>query len=419
HFSKGWNIINDITDGGDCEVNWDNDAIYYYQANQTMKRNFNNQNSNLYDNYFDWFIGMKYELNPDDPYLVYFGRRKKIEAGIYLARFCKYNEKTQELHMRDAPSGVSAIGAIGINTRNEIMIADYDWSDANTPNRLNLSLDDGLTWSDLSESNVFEYNNGSWVNYGSLKNLLAWRSIGDILFNPFNPDEVWLAVEGIQFKDGSTTTGKFRVLRSNDLGQNWYDYSENLPPFPVMALEYQMGTNGVLFAGTDAGVYYRSPSMAQWECFNNGIPICIITDLDYNPCNGYLYASTQGRAIFKTKVPFVSDYQSVISPPATVVWNKPMRIANDVVIEPGAVLIIKSKVYLSENVRFIVKRSGKLIIDGGHLTNACGLFWHGIEVWGNSNQRQLVTQQGWVRIINGGTIENSNMGIYTNRPLEM
>ncbi|MDP3013492.1 MAG: NosD domain-containing protein, partial [Candidatus Subteraquimicrobiales bacterium] len=69
--------------------------------------------------------------------------------------------------------------------------------------------------------------------------------------------------------------------------------------------------------------------------------------------------------------------------------------------------------------KIVIARGSELFVDGGQLTSLDNFPWHGIEVWGNSNQSQLVTQQGWVRVINGGTIENSNMGIYTNRPLEM
>ncbi len=41
--------------------------------------------------------------------------------------------------------------------------------------------------------------------------------------------------------------------------------------------------------------------------------------------------------------------------------------------------------------------------------------WKGIEVWGNSEEVQNHLYQGWVKVIGGGTIENSLMGIFTNR----
>jgi hypothetical protein len=101
----------------------------------------------------------------------------------------------------------------------------------------------------------------------------------------------------------------------------------------------------------------------------------------------------------------------------TVTWDLPRRQAGDVVVMPGAELTLTSTLYMQPDTRIIVRRDGKLVIDGGSVTSVgTGLRWRGIEVWGNSSQPQQVTHQGWVRIINGGSVKNSVMGIYTNRP---
>jgi subtilisin family serine protease len=101
----------------------------------------------------------------------------------------------------------------------------------------------------------------------------------------------------------------------------------------------------------------------------------------------------------------------------TVTWDLPRRQAGDVVVMPGAELTLTSTLYMQPDTRIIVRRGGKLVIDGGSVTSVgTGLRWRGIEVWGNSSQPQQVTHQGWVRIINEGSVKNSVMGIYTNRP---
>ena len=99
-----------------------------------------------------------------------------------------------------------------------------------------------------------------------------------------------------------------------------------------------------------------------------------------------------------------------------VVWDTPRHQAGNVIIEPGASLTLTSMLYMHPETRIIVKRGAKLNIDQGTVTSA-GFqnFWTGIEVWGTSSQRQLVMHQGWVRIVNGGSVKNSEMGIYTNR----
>ncbi|MFU8845030.1 MAG: S8 family serine peptidase, partial [Bacteroidales bacterium] len=101
----------------------------------------------------------------------------------------------------------------------------------------------------------------------------------------------------------------------------------------------------------------------------------------------------------------------------TITWDLPRRQAGDVVVMPGAELTLTSTLYMQPETRIIVRRGGKLVIDGGSVTSVgTGLRWRGIEVWGNSAQPQQVVYQGWVRIINEGSVKNSVMGIYTNRP---
>ncbi|MEZ5196325.1 MAG: hypothetical protein R2764_07995 [Bacteroidales bacterium] len=80
----------------------------------------------------------------------------------------------------------------------------------------------------------------------------------------------------------------------------------------------------------------------------------------------------------------------------------------------GSILTIQSEVGFVEDGKLIVERGGKLIVDGGVLTNVIeDILWQGIELWGTKNATQNPIDQGWVRIINGGTIENAIVGIKT------
>jgi len=143
-------------DGGDSEVNWHDQSIYYYQANECMYTS-SKPGIPIYDSPNNWFIGMKYELNPNDPYTVYFGRRR---SGSQPAYFMIYNETTDNLTIRHAPPDVSAVGPIGINQSNVLFFADYSIASESIPNRLNKSIDDGQSWVDMSFKPVSEYING-------------------------------------------------------------------------------------------------------------------------------------------------------------------------------------------------------------------------------------------------------------------
>jgi len=116
---------------------------------------------------------------------------------------------------------------------------------------------------------------------------------------------------------------------------------------------------------------------------------------------------------------------SPIPPPPTtyviedgedITWDYPLHWKiEEVTVETGAKLTIKSYQFFDSDAKIIVKRGAHLVIDGATLTSGCNGLWGGIEVWGNSNAFQNPLYQGFVEIINGATIENSKFGVVTNR----
>ncbi len=104
---------------------------------------------------------------------------------------------------------------------------------------------------------------------------------------------------------------------------------------------------------------------------------------------------------------------------ANTVWNTDRVVLNNqVVIPDGITLTITSTVYLSGKI--VVRPGGKLIVDGGVLTNTCdGEVWRGIEVWGQNNAIQTNDLQGTVELKNNARIENAVCGIYLGNKLAL
>ncbi|MBN2172935.1 MAG: hypothetical protein JW731_02305, partial [Bacteroidales bacterium] len=104
-----------------------------------------------------------------------------------------------------------------------------------------------------------------------------------------------------------------------------------------------------------------------------------------------------------------------IKPGTDTTWDFPRTIVSDhLVVDSGAVLTITSSVYFANYRKIVVKRGGKLVLDGGILSNTCDQVWQGIELWGRSDYPpDSIHYQGQVVLKNGAVIENAEYGIRT------
>ena len=96
-------------------------------------------------------------------------------------------------------------------------------------------------------------------------------------------------------------------------------------------------------------------------------------------------------------------------------WDQDRFFNRVVEVDSGASLTIKSEVSFIEESKLIVKPGGRLVIDGGILTNGCGCQWKGIEIWGTPNVSQIPISQGTLELKNGAIIENAEIGVLVGR----
>ena len=97
-----------------------------------------------------------------------------------------------------------------------------------------------------------------------------------------------------------------------------------------------------------------------------------------------------------------------------LIWNNVRFFGGDIILESGAKLTIRCKVYMPEGAKIIVKSGAKLIVDGGTLTHRCGGLWKGVEVWGNYQlPQEPESNQGVIQMMNLGTIEWAENAIGT------
>ena len=87
------------------------------------------------------------------------------------------------------------------------------------------------------------------------------------------------------------------------------------------------------------------------------------------------------------------------------VWNSTKFMKGHLIIKTGNQLTVKCKLYMPADAKVIIEPGARLIVDEGEITSACGDYWAGIEVWGNSSQFQNSLNQGHLIVRNGGIIE--------------
>ncbi|MDR2970725.1 MAG: S8/S53 family peptidase [Bacteroidales bacterium] len=94
------------------------------------------------------------------------------------------------------------------------------------------------------------------------------------------------------------------------------------------------------------------------------------------------------------------------------IWNTDLQAIGTIIIPYNVILTISSIVKFEKQVSITIQPGGKLIIDGGTLTNACeNELWQGIIVQSNPSQPVGAAGQGAIQILNGGTIKNAMCGV--------
>ncbi|MDP1860306.1 MAG: hypothetical protein Q8K82_16635, partial [Gemmatimonadaceae bacterium] len=87
------------------------------------------------------------------------------------------------------------------------------------------------------------------------------------------------------------------IFRSTDYGKSWTRLVNGLRDGePVRVVREDPERKGLLYAGTETGVYVSFDGGARWQTFSGNLPVVPVTDLDVR--HGDLIASTEGRAFW-------------------------------------------------------------------------------------------------------------------------
>ena len=120
----------------------------------------------------------------------------------------------------------------------------------------------------------------------------AWGKVSSVDVSATAPDSAYVAIDNHRQDD-------FRplVLRTHDGGKTWTDISKGLPADQFVAVvRADPLKSGLLYAGTETGVFVSFDDGAHWQSLRNNLPTALVNDLLVHGDD--LIAATQGRALW-------------------------------------------------------------------------------------------------------------------------
>ncbi|MEO9572184.1 MAG: glycosyl hydrolase [Polaribacter sp.] len=155
------------------------------------------------------------------------------------------------------------------------------------------ALEPGLIWtgSDDGLVHVSKDNGTNWINV-TPKKMPEWMMINCIEVDPFNKGGAY--VVGTKYKSGDY---KPYIYKTENYGKSWKQITKGIANEDfTRALRADPKRKGLLYAGTERGMYISFDDGKNWQTFKQNLPIVPITDLTIK--NDNLIAATQGRALW-------------------------------------------------------------------------------------------------------------------------
>ena len=141
--------------------------------------------------------------------------------------------------------------------------------------RVWVTKDSGLNWTEITAG--LPYNKHVWC-------LTASKS---------DPATVYVALIGRHDDDLAPY-----VFKSSDYGKTWVNIGAGIPAGSTNVIREDPKKSGVLYCGTDLGVYVTTDGAKTWNYLGSGLPNVAVWDLQVHPRDSVLVLATNGRGMW-------------------------------------------------------------------------------------------------------------------------
>ena len=155
---------------------------------------------------------------------------------------------------------------------------------------------DGLMWAGTDDGLIWRTDDegGHWQNV-TPASLTPWSKVGTIEPSHFDPNTAYAAIDRHRLEDQRP-----HILRTRDGGRTWTEIDVGLPssdgPNSVNVVREDPVQPGLLFAGTERGLFVSFDDGDNWQPLQNGLPTTSVRDITIHGSD--LVIATHGRGFY-------------------------------------------------------------------------------------------------------------------------
>lgn len=150
-------------------------------------------------------------------------------------------------------------------------------------------------------------------SFSRIDSELPDRWVTSVKADPDLDSTFYVTISGFRYGDDPLA----HIWRTDNLGQDWFSVSGDLPDMPVNDILIDPEQSGRLFAATDCGVYFTEDTGKVWLRLGD-LPVVVVTALDLHDTDRELVAATFGRSMYTFDLANLPD---VVEPPSGI--NEP------------------------------------------------------------------------------------------------
>jgi photosystem II stability/assembly factor-like uncharacterized protein len=172
--------------------------------------------------------------------------------------------------------------------------------------RVHVSPDNGYTWNEVSSG----LPSGLWVSR--------------VIFSSHKRERMYVAMNGYRLDHFAPY-----VFCSDDVGKTWRSVSGNLPMECVNVIREDSKHEGLLYVGTDHGLYVSTNGGDHWSVLSDDLPAVAIHDLVVQEREEDLVVGTHGRSIWLIDLEHIREAVAKEKQPVALLTPRPIKHRSD------------------------------------------------------------------------------------------